>query len=980
MSKFSRVTNTFDDITIKNLNYINSPILSEKENKNENDIIQSTSKNNFLYKNENSKNLFSLKNKTNEIFNLKSDNNKQIEERKNIDIEKPNINNYDFNLNNKLNYKKNNENNIKDILSQNRRILSDITNIINNDNKRELNYGNEYYKSSYSTIQNNLTNNENKSEGISNNITSITNITNNENENEKNKKGETYFNYNEDYKKKMGGEDNYLENIEKYNNERNGKINNEKLINNNKFDTNINNEKYISSSIYNFEKQDIGVDKINDILKNKNEINKKVEENGPGFNPTFNNYNNLLNKKEYNFNYRNDDSFNKINKTDTQSLPSNYKTEPKINNFLDNKIIKNEISTKYNMSNEYYLKPDNDNNLKFNNYINSNNSKIKNNNLLYNNLYNNTPEKNNLEEKERQIKLQLENEEKKLKQLEEEKNQLIKEEKERQKAIFNELSKRENSFKENKTELTDILEKNKKNDYQIKPINIKNLDFPKKYENLNTSQNENYYKDYLNEISNRNDLINKKALEVINNNINNTDRDNINNLKNKLDLKVNTYEKININIPKKKSLSVNNKQIEIKDYIHNYYPNSNNNTNSLYDKTIKTINSNNTSNLYKPNKIRYDSEKKYNVNSYFQLKDNINNTDVNINYNKPYYNTNAQSFSSYIDEKNIENNEYINKNNINSNNNLNNKNYQASLTPNGLYRNNKADINIFSTSNLGANPTDNLLYNKNYYNSNCNRNRNNSEIVKTLSANNFNTMTQTRYYRNRVFPDNDYGSDTLKNLNKFELINNNVNTNNFKKQNSSRTLSHLNFDLDKDYLNNSNKYNYISNSSNLINNNTYNTLSSPNTTRNSNIYKSNKYTKSNSYRCKCILRKGRSYNDITKLIEPNNKSINSDMNSFLKNLRNNKGYDLSSNLIKKNNYNNLVYKTFNQNNNSVNYHQNGNFRNICDKCAKKYLYNENNVNYVNGFRNYNAMRLCTTCKKMFGEVNGNKRNNHFIFA
>ena len=991
--KFSRITNNFDDIDIKKINYIDSSLQSKKEN--ENDIVDETPKKNISnYKNLNSQKMFSIIDKSNDLFNIKSDNNKQVEERKNIDMEKTNINNYGFKLSDKLNHKKIDKSNIKDILSQNKKILSDITNIINNDNKnkKKLNYGNVYYQNSFNTSQNNnSTTKENKNEENNSNIINVTNISKNDNNNIR----KTYFNYNEEYQKKMGGEDNYLENIEKYNKETNDKNIEIKYNNTGKFYNNINSEKKISSSGLVFGKKDLNNIKTVDILKSKNDLDKKLDEKVPDSNSSFKNFNKLVNKKEYNFNYRNDNSFNIINKADTQPILNNYKMEiePKLNNFLDNKNTKIE-AIKYIPNNEYYLKPYNDNDningLKYNNNITNNDFKMENNDLLFNNSYNSSMNSYNFEEKERQIKLKIENEEKKLKQLEEEKNKLIKEEKERRQIIYNELSKRENSYKENNIDTINLLEKNKTNEYQMNPIDLNNLEKSNQYENLNTSQNENYYKDYLKEIRNRNDLINKKTLEIINNNINkekNNTNSNVTNVNNKFNIyeKINTNLTTNLNNLKKKSFSVNNRQIEIKDYIDNYSNGSNNQninitTSNLYDKTLKTINNINT---YKPNILRYDSERKYNVNSYFQLKEKEN---TYISQPKPYYNnyTDEQSLSSYIDETNKEN--IIN---------AHNKYYQGSLTPNGLYRNNKTDNIIVNTSNFRETPVDNLLYNKNYYN--CN----NNEIIKTLSNNNYSTMTQTRFYRNRAFPENNYDKDNennkLKTLStvkdyksEFDLINHNAN--NFKKQNSTRSLSHLNFDLDKDFIDNSIKYNYTPNSSSqnscrLINDNTFkfNTLSSSNIIRNNNLYKSNKYTKSNSYRCKCSLRKGRSYNDITKLIEPNdnNISINNKANSILKNLGNNStDHDIATNLIKRHNYNNIVYKAFNQNNNSINY-QNGSYSNICQKCAKKHYFNENNGNYGNignGFRNYNNVKLCATCKKLFNELNRNKRNNRFLFG
>ena len=251
-------------------------------------------------------------------------------------------------------------------------------------------------------------------------------------------------------------------------------------------------------------------------------------------------------------------------------------------------------------------------------------------------------------------------------------------------------------------------------------------------------------------------------------------------------------------------------------------------------------------------------------------------------------------------------------------------------------------------------------------------------------------MTQTRFYRTRIFPDVNYENDKIKDLNLD--YNNNYNFNNIrnslKKQNSQRNISHLNFDLDKEYINNTNKYNnYMSNShNNNILNKTYNTFNNS-LPINNNLYPINRINENiNTCKCKCSLRKGRSYNDFTKLYEPNNINNNSFINSFVKDYGTNNmikktDYGLSSNIIQRNNnYTNLYYNTFNKNNNSFNYNiSNLNHRNICEKCARTHFYNENNSNFSNCFRNPNTLRLCSTCKNMYDGGNIIKRNSNFIF-
>ena len=250
------------------------------------------------------------------------------------------------------------------------------------------------------------------------------------------------------------------------------------------------------------------------------------------------------------------------------------------------------------------------------------------------------------------------------------------------------------------------------------------------------------------------------------------------------------------------------------------------------------------------------------------------------------------------------------------------------------------------------------------------------EIVKTLSENNNNSMTQTRFYRNRVLPELKYENDKINDLNEmkdynFKNFENNNLRNNFIKQNSIKSFSRLNFDLDKDYINNSNKYNnFITNSqNNTLINKTYKTLTN-NARNNSILYQKNKYSnKLNTYRCKCTLRKGRSSNDITKINE-NNKKESSIIASLSNNInsKNTEYYGISSNITKRNNYNNLIYDTFNKNNSSANYH-NANQRNICEKCREIHFNKENNGIIGNGFRNCNTLRLCNTCKKLVGGRN-----------
>ena len=986
-NKLAKIESNIDDINIKNINSYNP----SKEIKN--DIIESTPLQNPSKYNNNSNSYKSLSilDRTSELFNIKTGLDKKIEERKNIENDniknfKSNLlynNNYITNENNSLNsnilnYSKY-KTNIKETLYQNKNIINNINSIINNDI-------NDDKKNIINTKTNNLETNKNplKKEYKDNNI----------------KKAKTFYNYNESIEKQMGEEDNYLD-----------KYNLQKLKN---FDFERNEINYKKTdgpnNMTGYNSSNPGKDFNKEILTNGQKDEYKLtitttKNNLTDSNDNLNSDIKLVNSKDYYFNYRSEESFNKINESGTRQIIDNYKMSSSSLNSNYNKVENTStninISTnksdnnKYlnnNIKNDYSFKTNNDNNFKYNNYLNNNDTKIKN-----NYKYNNTIDSKVLEEKEKHIKLQLENEEKKLKELEEEKDQIIKEEKQRRENFYKKINKKKNNYSHIKQDLQkedDI----KKDETPIKPIynlnDNNNRNINEKYNNNNNNNdNGNFYIGYLKEIQERNEKINKNTLDTINNNIN----------KNKNNYKYETNNTNERSNSKKKSLSVDNKQNEIKDYLYNYNSNitNNDNKNDINSKLYNNYNSyNQIENEYNYNKIskktRYESERRYNINSYFQLKDREYNIEVNDNklkYDINYDNKSKddQSLSSFNDET-IKENNYFHINNYNIN--KNNKNYQVSLTPNGLYRNHKSENYLYNT-NPRANNIDNnhVTYNNNkdYYNISKDINNNNKEeVIKTLCTNDSNNLTQTRFYRNKEFPEppiSSYESNILKSVGTTkEYTHRNYNiSNNFKKQNSTRTISHLNFDLDKEYINNSNNYNTVMSTSqnNTIMNNKYNTLSNNN--QNNNLYHNNNITnKVNSYRSKCTLRKGKSYNDFNKLIDSNNND-NSIFGSLNKNIHNrnekNIKYDMSSINNKRNNYCcNMMSNDFNKNNNTLNYYNNWN---TCEKCSRKLFSNENNGNYGNTFGNYSTMRLCNNCKKLNDNNNNNniKRNiNYFNFA
>ena len=1169
------IGDNFDDIEIKKLNYYRPP--DSTITSNNSSMTQST----LLYNNERSSQN-PISNKASDLFVGKQDIRIKEEERKNIENDNyknmkektiSNLNSY-ININkennglisNKMSYKNSDKNNIKDMLYQNRNIINNMHNIINSstsDSKTKLESSylntsnkslenNSYYPNTFSSDNNNnLPKRENEKEK---DIDEYKNI------------NKTFYNYNENYQNKMGGEDKYLENIETFNNKINGKIitnSNEKNTsfqtnnntNNNNSSTNISNTnsnvyvekyKFVQNNIdykdYNQQTAKFNIEGNDKQEEKKEEYKPIIKQSMPTSTTTTTNKNinmnilsnKLINTKDYFFNYRTQEAFDKMNQAITQpvqegkaytSLSNNNTTS---NNNI-NKINITNINTTSSSSkvatnyNEVNIKNDSS---KYSNFLSSNDLKIKKEFKQYNTL-----EPNNVADKENKIKLQIENEEKKLRKLEEEKSQLIKDTKETRQVFYNELAKRdsininnasintntniENSKRLNiikayqektNNQLKELLIQTKNDDNKMKPItnnpkitnsatnlnsninmnintnmntNTNNMNmnlrhnynsyninsnintFRKEKSSQNLSQkyslpnystnsiesekNDDYYRDFLKQIQDRNEQINKKTYDTINNNLN-KNSSNFN------------YEKINkneINVQKKKSLSVGHKQIEIRDYNNNYTLNYNNydTKNYLNNNTYSNASTINVKNEYNLNtvnttnnvnkKTRYESEKKYNINSYFQLKDkedDLKNKKTIFNYDVNNYdnkNTYEQTLSSYNDENNKESNKVSNTTN-------NTRSYPMSYTPNGLYRSNKTENNLLNDnylpkntieiSNNNNNINNRLIYNNNTNNQNYLNNSKNirDEIIKTLPTNNYNSMTQTRFYRNKAFPETtlqNYSNDklnTITNLNTIRDYNNKnyENYNGFKKQNSTRSLSSLNFDINKDLISNSTKYvntnintntntntspnsnnnSYLSNRQNTtIINNTLNTLS--NNTQTNNYYNINSSINNNNNidnklnnqtKCKCTLRKGKSYSDIDKFIDSDSFNEGKFVNYYSKNYNYNntnekimptynKGYGAST-YNRRNTYRNATLNNFNKiNNNSFKY--NNNNANICDKCVKKYFSNrnfynmENNISSSNtGFANNNNMRICENCQKLGAGENGIKRVNYFPFA
>ena len=216
-----------------------------------------------------------------------------------------------------------------------------------------------------------------------------------------------------------------------------------------------------------------------------------------------NEHNKLIDSNEYFFNYRNDNAFNQINNLETKFINKNYNKE----NFQFNSTYNNNIS----LQNKYQYKT---------NYIEeekSNNNNLKESNISkYYDLKNsvNSIDSVKIREismEENEIKKQINYEEKMLNELKEEKRRLIEEDKKRREMILLEINNNKNEIKDKKEEIKGIL-----NECKIEKNKLK-----KNVINNNIENDANYFKTYLENIRERNELINKKSKEIINSKINN---------------------------------------------------------------------------------------------------------------------------------------------------------------------------------------------------------------------------------------------------------------------------------------------------------------------------------------------------------------------------------------------------------------------------------------------------------------------------
>ena len=727
-----------------------------------------------------------------------------------------------------------------------------------NSKRMTYNYQNKNFAN---TINNDLTQSKTKLEStFMNNSTNLNKLTFGENnkENDISKfEGKTYYNYNQDYQKKHGGKDNYLENIEKYNNTK-------KSMNLTKDETEAKKDSY---------------PKGKSMIANKI-INNKITS--------------QLNTKDYFFDYKAKEPFEKIN----QAL-TNKKQDDSSKNFS---TINSNINASKTIDIKNFVNQDNNDisikngPLKFNSSMGINDFKMKKDFSNFNKY--NTIEPNNNDDLAKSIKLKIENDEKKLNILETKSNLINKRDN---------INISSNSNNYNLENIKSYQEKIKKdNEDQIRAFNNnRNLNLTTNMKilpssNININENEKNNGKY--------EQITKKIFDTANNNFN-TSTTNYN------------YERFNQfgnSVIDRKSLSVGHEQTGKKDNNSSYnknYLNSNNFNDNKNNNIKSEYNANYTNTINKVNiKARYDSEKKYNINSYFQMNDknnksNIDNIKTIYNYNYNNKSDSEQTLSSYSDEANTEIN---NLKNISGNRN-------------------------YLSSKLKSIDNNNTLYNtKNYIN-------NNSFNYKTLSTNDLISKNSTIFNINKPSMISNYTNSKLNKKAPFNSVTEyNTksfdNLNNFKKQNSTRSFSNLSFDLDKEYINNSrrgiNTNNFLSNSQNgSLLNKTIVTLSNNKHNSNFNIRNNtldNRFNYTNRY--KYNLRKENSFNTTNKFIDSDEllkgEFLNLDEKNFKYNNKIGKNiYELNKDngpvsSFKKNNTTKMTFNKFNKINNNFSFNNN----------------------------------------------------------
>ena len=761
-------------------------------------------------------------------------------------------------------------------------------------------------------------------------------------------------------------------------------------------------------------------------------------------NENINNKDNKLVKKSiYNFNYSNN-ILNKNEAKNSANIQPTLEHSNNINIFKDNKLNITNLKESQNFKSIDIMNDNKDNNSDISsNFCDSKTS--------LNSIDSFKIKKANEEEKEMRVQIKLEEE--KLKELEKEKEQLLKEEKERQQEIINELNRNEmkkiqlkkiyketqkkkqmnkkilkNIKKEQekkKEEIKQLLKKSKRDEEHLKSMadvktnknNDKNIYKNNNFKNINNEYNQEddiHYDGLLHDLENENNMgMNKNRINKINKyNFASSVRLKKNNIQNKnllsFDVKktnkdnfaIKNYFNLNNYLNNENDMNYNNIQYNNISYnnnlISNEYKNKDNseynfNYNYKYNSRInkdenmknynsyQNINYKNINDLYNKidNKSKDITNLKYNFSSYFRLDDKYKYDIPALNTNI-YYNNNPNNEKNYI------------KNDLNDNNLSNRKNRSISLTPNGFYRIKNNDNNEYINIRTCSIENNNTV-----------KTDKKEEIIKTLSQNNSNNTTQSRFYK-RIIPNEnqklnnnnfDYGPNTYKNRN----IKNRYNGNN----RISHSFTNLTYNsLYKNNSNNDYSNSYSINNKSHIKNRTYNGILYNNIYNNifDNVNDFNynyNYKKSINANMNDIishfLKRGNSYTNLHSLLKKNNNIIANDERMNLNEIiPNNYNYNYSYNNAKPksfsdirnyrfssppNDFNNYV-NSFNMNYKGMG-NQNGNLYNTC---LRRRMLNDNELedifsyqrekNYFsrnNSHNNfiYNMKRLCQNCQNIY---------------
>ena len=483
--------------------------------------------------------------------------------------------------------------------------------------------------------------------------------------------------------------------------------------------------------------------------------------------------------------------------------------------------------------------------------------------------------------------------------------------------------------------------------------------------NNDDDDDKNYYNNYLMEIRKRNELINQKNLEMVNSKINDMNMKknyiydtqkiigiNNNSVYNTSNLNNDIIKKKTDNLLKYKKIKKEN-NIQISNILYKNYINNKIEENSKinYDSNIS-----NSHSKFHDKKFKNESSAKYNLNTYFQLNDKKKKMKNSIEFDtirnkydtKTYYTNNkiytTKSYSSqnYLyDTNNYYNNyNHLYNKKINSsqklnydnyNNNINNKRHPISLTPNGLYRNKNTD-NSSNNYSIIRTELEDVGGNRINYQTKTKAIIKDNNIVKTFSSNNGknNYLTQTRFYRNRIEPEelqSNYAKEKVKAINSARTFNYKMK----KDKNRGKNIASFKADYNNEnhkiansfsninsIMKNKIKNNYDQYLSNYIadNNQIYNEIINDNSQNYRKISK-----KLDTYKTSCLLKKGKSYSNLQNLFRINYKDNNKQkLINYLKN----SNYQLnSSNISNEMNYNNEY---------------------VCDNCIRNRLFNENNNN------------------------------------